>query len=249
MKTSADLKNFAAAMNRVQAKLKPLVRNASNPFYKSTYTDLASLTDQLYPLITAEGFSIVQGGDGVNLSTLILHTSGEWVETSLPMPAESNPQKLGSIVSYFRRYAAAAAFGAASEGEDDDGNAASQHPTARPAPSPTPAPRPAPPSEARPAPPAPAARATGAGPALLDVKAVDVAEDTKATPPAPPAWKRWTANFSDGTRASTFSESAGTILTEAKHNGTPVRVTFEKKGNFTNIILVEHEADPVPFGN
>lgn len=244
MKTSADLKNFAAAMNRVQAKLKPLVRNASNPFFKSTYTDLASLTDQLYPLITAEGFSIVQGGDGANLSTLILHTSGEWVETSLPMPSESNPQKLGSIVSYFRRYAAAAAFGAASEGEDDDGNAAS-HPPARPAPSPSPANRPPAESGARPTPPAPAAAATGAGPAPsgddLNVTGFIVTNGEKNGKP----WKRFNATFSDGRKASTFSESHGALLQAAFDAGTGVVVTFQQSGNYLNIVHVEES--PVPF--
>lgn len=249
MQKSGTVKLLAAALNEVQAALKPLKRNADNPFFKSNYTDLAAMAEALYPLLTKHGFSVVQGGDGECLSTLLLHTSGEWIETALPMPSEANPQKLGSVITYFRRYALAAIVGAVSEGEDDDGNAASgKNPQAHP-PAPSPANRPSPQGEARPTPtptqPAPAARATGAGPALLDVKAVDTASGEKDGK----AWKRFTANFSDGTRASTFSESAGEILTAAKHNGTPVHVTFEKRGNFTNILTVEAEGDPVPFGN
>ena len=249
MEHSESVKSIAAALVAVQSKLKPLKRNADNPFFKSNYTDLAAMAEALYPALTAEGIAVVQGGNGQALDTLLLHVSGEWVSSSLPMPVESNPQKLGSVITYFRRYALAAIVGAASEGEDDDGNAASgKNPQAHP-PAPSPANRPSPQGEARPTPaptqPAPAARATGAGPALLDVKAVDTASGEKDGK----AWKRFTANFSDGTRASTFSESAGEILTAAKHNGTPVHVTFEKRGNFTNILTVEAEGDPVPFGN
>jgi len=243
MKHSESVKNIAAALVAVQSKLRPLKRNAANPFFKSDYTDLAAMTDALYPLMTAEGLAVMQGGDGQALETLVLHTSGEWVSFSLSLPQIADPQKFTAAITYFRRSGLGSAFGAASEGEDDDGNAAS-HPQARPS-APSPANRPPAESGARPTPPAPAARATGAGPALLDVKAVDTASGEKDGKP----WKRFTANFSDGTRASTFSESAGEILTEAKHNGTPVRVVFEKRGNFTNIISVEAESDPVPFGN
>ena len=129
-------------------------------------------------------------------------------------------------------------------GDDPEKDSPEEHPPAR-ASAPSPANRPPAESGARPTPPAPAARATGAGPALLDVKAVDTASGEKDGKP----WKRFTANFSDGTRASTFSEPAGEVLVAAKHNGTPVHVTFEKRGSFVNIVTVEAEHDPVPFGN
>ena len=241
MKTSADLKNLAVALAEVQGRMKPLKRNADNPFFKSNYTDLAAMTEAIYPLLAPAGFSVIQGGDGQSLSTLLLHSSGEWIETSLPMPNEPNPQKFGSVITYFRRYALAAIVGAASEGEDDDGNAAS-HPTARPAPSPPPANRPPAEPGARPTPPAPAP-APGAGPAHLLVRNVDVAEGDKDGK----HWKRFTSTFSDGTRASTFSETDGKTLAEAKHSGGPVFVTFEKRGNFTNILTVELVEDSVPF--
>ena len=243
MQKSDSIANLAAALVKVQAKIRPLKRNADNPFFKSNYTDLAAMAENLYPLLSAEGLAVVQGGFGDALSTVLVHSSGEWIESSLPMPNEPNPQKLGSVITYFRRYALAAIVGAASEGEDDDGNAAS-HPQAR-ASAPPPANRPPAESGARPTPPAPAASAPGAGPALtsLHVKNVDVAEGDKGGK----HWKRFTSTFSDGTRASTFSESHGAVLAEAKHSGGPVFVTFEKRGNFTDILTVELVDDSVPF--
>lgn len=238
MQKSDSIKMLAAALNEVQSALKPLRRNADNPFFKSNYTDLAAMCETLYPLLTKHGFSVVQGGDGASLSTLLLHTSGEWIETSLPMPVTDNPQKLGSVVTYYRRYALAAIVGAASEGEDDDGNAAS-HPQARPS-APSPANRPPAESGARPTPPAPAARATGAGPASPG-DAVEVTEfkesegvNAKGTP-----WKRFTATFNNGVRASTFDTKHGAALKEAFEKGEPVIVVTQQDGKFTNIVSVE----------
>jgi hypothetical protein len=228
METSDSVKNIAGALCKVQAHLKPLRRNADNPFFKSNYTDLAAMTEALYPLLTAEGLSVVQGGDGSTLDTMLLHTSGEWIRTSLTMPAESNPQKLGSIVTYFRRYALAALVGAVSEGEDDDGNAAA-HPSSRPA---TATPRyTGPPPTAPAAPPA-----SGGSPASsLHVKTLDVSEGTgKNGKP----YKRFTVTFSDGTRCSTFSETDAVILKNAKAGGLPVVAAFEKQGNFVNLVSV-----------
>jgi len=241
---SDSVKNLAAALVKVQAKLKPIKRNAENPFLKSSYVDLAALSETVLPLLTANGLAVVQGGSGAALETLLVHESGEWISTSLPMPAESNPQKLGSTVTYFRRYALAALVGAVAEGEDDDGNAAS-HPPARSASAPPPAHRPAPASEARPAAPA-APPASGGSPACsgtdLNVEGFIV---TNGVNKAGNPWTRYSATFSDGTKASTFDTKYGALLQSAYDNQTGVVVAFEKSGNFTNITSVTESS--VPF--
>ena len=237
MEHSDTIGKIAAALVAVQSKLKPLKRNADNPFFKSSYTDLATLSETVLPLLAAEGIALVQGGDGQSLDTILLHTSGEWIRTSLPMPAESNPQKLGSSITYFRRYALAAIVGAVSEGEDDDGNAVS-HPTARQPSAQPPANRPAPESAARP--PAPAVPpASGGSPALLSVVYLDTATGEKNGKP----WTRYTAKFSDGTKASTFSATHGDTLAQAKSTGEAVYCKFEKNGNFTNLTDVRFATD------
>lgn len=247
MEHSDTVGKLAEALVSVQSKLKPLRRNADNPFFKSSYTDLAALSETILPLLAAEGIALVQGGDGSTLDTILLHTSGEWIRTSLPMPAESNPQKLGSSITYFRRYALAAIVGAVSEGEDDDGNAASHTPARQPSAQP-PANRPAPESAARP--PAPAVPpASGGRPATLTVAYLDTTTGEKNGKP----WTRYTAKFSDGTKASTFSASHGDILAEAEKTGDAVICSFEKNGNFTNLTsvafvdTVSGNDDNVPF--
>lgn len=243
MEHSDTVGKLAAALVAVQSKLKPLRRNADNPFFKSSYTDLAALSETILPLLSAEGIALVQGGDGSTLDTILLHTSGEWIRASLPMPAESNPQKLGSSITYFRRYALAAIVGAVSEGEDDDGNAASHTPARQPSAHP-PANRPAPESAARPATPA-APPAPGGSPALLSVVYLDNATGEKNGK----AWTRYTAKFSDGTKASTFSATHGEALAQAKSTGEAVYCKFEKNGNFTNLIDVQFATDAPDDGD
>lgn len=69
----------------------------------------------------------IPSGDGQNvtLKTLLLHDSGEWLESDeLTMkPVKNDPQAVGSCITYARRYSLAA-FLSLNTGEDDDGNGA-----------------------------------------------------------------------------------------------------------------------------
>lgn len=60
----------------------------------------------------------------VTVKTRLIHASGQWIEDELEiLPAKSDPQGIGSAITYARRYALAAIVGVAQD--DDDGNAAS----------------------------------------------------------------------------------------------------------------------------
>jgi hypothetical protein len=59
------------------------------------------------------------------VTTLIAHTSGEWIETRLALGVEStDPQAIGSALTYARRYGLCALVGVAPGEPDDDGAAA-----------------------------------------------------------------------------------------------------------------------------
>lgn len=67
-----------------------------------------------------------KGIEAIGLETILLHTSGEWLSDTLFIPlskekGKSNAQMAGSIISYLRRYARAAALGMYAD-EDIDGN-------------------------------------------------------------------------------------------------------------------------------
>jgi hypothetical protein len=68
--------------------------------------------------------------------TTLAHETGQWVRGRLALPlAKTDPQGIGSAITYGRRYALAAMVGVAPE--DDDGNAAGRR-TVGPAPKETP---------------------------------------------------------------------------------------------------------------
>lgn len=130
MRHSESIKQIAAALAAFQAEVKDPTRNGENPHFKSKYVQLDGLLAAVRPILANHGLSLMQstGGDGVNISvsTLIMHTSGEWIETEpLVLKAQqATPQGAGSACTYGRRFSLSAALGVAWD-DDDDGNAAS----------------------------------------------------------------------------------------------------------------------------
>lgn len=129
MNKSESIKAFSEALSKFQGEVKNPPKTADNPFFKSKYTPLDVIIDTAKPLLNKHGLSYIQScsGDGQNITvtTLIMHSSGEWVELDpLTLKADkATAQGAGSAITYGRRYALAAALGLASD-EDDDGNGA-----------------------------------------------------------------------------------------------------------------------------
>lgn len=128
---SLELKNLAEALRKVQAELKGAKKDAENPFYKSHYADLESCWEAARKLLTDNGFSIIQTMDSDEhhdyLITLLLHTSGEWIDSKLRlMPIKKDPQQQGSAITFGRRYQLSAMIGLIQT--DDDANAATERP-------------------------------------------------------------------------------------------------------------------------
>lgn len=121
---------LAAALAKAQANIRPASKDAVNPHFKSKYADLAAILEVVRDPLAANGLSIVQmpstEGAKVTLTTMLMHSSGQWIRSSLTMVAAQNtPQGVGSTITYARRYALGAVLGVAAE-IDDDGNAASR---------------------------------------------------------------------------------------------------------------------------
>ena len=127
MTKSDSISKLATALNKVQSEMTPVVKNASNPFFRSSYADLTAVWEHIRKPLTKEGLSVCQTTDNGNLITTLMHTSGEWISGSysLVCAKQNDPMALGSSMSYARRYALAAIVGAVAETEDDDGNTAS----------------------------------------------------------------------------------------------------------------------------
>lgn len=132
MNRSDTINELGAALAKAQASIRGAVKDSTNPHFRSSYADLASVWDACRAALTANSIAVVQGpasqdGQVVTVTTMLVHSSGQWVSSDLTMkPTKPDPQGLGSAITYARRYGLAAMVGVAPE--DDDGNAASVGP-------------------------------------------------------------------------------------------------------------------------
>lgn len=132
MNTSEQINEVAAAMVKAQASMKPAMKDAINPAFRSKYADLAAVWEACRAPLTANGITVWQDvtteNEGIAVRTRLVHTSGQWVEFGpLVVPlSKHDAHGVGSATSYGKRYGLSAAVGIVAE-DDDDGNAAAQH--------------------------------------------------------------------------------------------------------------------------
>lgn len=127
MNRSDSIVNIAAALVKAHADLSGVVKAATNPFFKSKYATLEAVTDAVKGPLLKQEIVVVQGlqdaEGGVAVETMLLHSSGEWISSTLRLPAsKEDAQGYGSACTYGRRYGLMAICGVPAE--DDDGNAA-----------------------------------------------------------------------------------------------------------------------------
>lgn len=121
---SATVGELAKALAAAQAELEPAKKEAVNPHFKSRYADLAACWDAVRAPLARHGLSVSQlpslDGDVVRLTTLLLHTSGEFIGSDAAVRlAKHDAPSVGSALTYLRRYALSAIVGLSTE--DDDG--------------------------------------------------------------------------------------------------------------------------------
>lgn len=126
METSPTIAKLAAALTDFQAAVPSVLKDSTNPFFKSKYATLENFINTIKPHLKKSGLSYSQLPDADGLTTVIMHSSGEWLKATASLHlSKQDPQGQGSAITYMRRYALGAALGLATE-EDDDGNAASK---------------------------------------------------------------------------------------------------------------------------
>lgn len=126
MRMSPSIGKLIAALATAQGEMKGAAKDATNPHFRSKYPTLASVCDACDPL-AKHGIAYLQPtraeGVHVTVTTMLAHSSGEWIAQDLTLTAgQATPQAVGSAITYGRRYGLAAMVGIAPE--DDDGEAA-----------------------------------------------------------------------------------------------------------------------------
>lgn len=128
--TSMSLTSLAKALAAAQGELTDAAKTSTNPGFKSKYADLAEVLQTVRPVLSKHGLSVVQGPGSytkelgtVAVTTVLLHSSGEFIQTVLQVPVtKPDAQGVGGAITYGRRYSLAAMVGIAQD--DDDGNTA-----------------------------------------------------------------------------------------------------------------------------
>lgn len=133
VETSPTIANLAEALSKAQGELKNPAKDAVNPHFKSRYADLATVRNAVFPVFSKHKLSVIQLpvelAAGPGLVTILAHSSGEYIRSSMLLRAvKSDPQGIGSAMTYARRYALQSVAGVAAD-DDDDGNAGSHAPT------------------------------------------------------------------------------------------------------------------------
>lgn len=129
MNKSESIGNISKALLKAQKAIKAALKDATNPHFKSKYADLSSVVDAVKGPLNDNGISFLQGVEdaenGVAVETMLLHESGEWLSSTIRIPAsKQDAQGYGSACTYARRYGLQAMCGVPAE--DDDGNAATK---------------------------------------------------------------------------------------------------------------------------
>lgn len=111
--------------NLVQPK-----KNAENPYFHNNYVSLEGVQKAIDDAAKGTGITYTQlvydTNDGKTVQTIMIHSSGQLLRsgTLTLRPTKSDPQGIGSAITYAKRYQLAAMFGISSD-IDDDGNEAS----------------------------------------------------------------------------------------------------------------------------
>jgi hypothetical protein len=137
--TSAEVDKLFAALAAAQGEITNAEKSAMNPAFAKDkndkndpgrpYATLADCWNACRGPLSKNGLAILQppcvDGREAVVMTVLGHSSGQWMRCALALPTDSNPQRIGSAITYARRYGLCALVGIAPDA-DDDGEAATR---------------------------------------------------------------------------------------------------------------------------
>src|SRR5262245_17651381 len=80
---SAKFGELCQALCKASQDFPEITKDTENPYFRSQYADLATLIKATRPALSKNGLFIVQApqstNGGVTVTTMLMHTSGEWL--------------------------------------------------------------------------------------------------------------------------------------------------------------------------
>lgn len=131
MEKSESIKEIALALSKFQAQIPKIdldreveVQTKTGGKYKFKYATFANILEKIRKPLSENGLSFSQlvNVDG-SVTTILMHSSGEWLSSSLTITGDKTPQGIGSAITYNKRYSLTSILGICGD-DDDDGNGA-----------------------------------------------------------------------------------------------------------------------------
>ena len=132
IKNKEQSSNIYTKLFSLQQSVNAIEKNGANTHFKYKYFDINKLIEAIKPKLKALGLVIIQPLTTIQvennlkpaLKTIILDgKTGEKIEDICLLPENNDPQKMGSCITYFRRYSLQSML--LLQAEDDDANLAS----------------------------------------------------------------------------------------------------------------------------
>lgn len=118
------MKTIYTKLAELKKEVGKMTKDSKNPFFNSKYFDINQLLEHLEPLLQKNGLIVLQPIINKEvISKIIEIETGDEVCSSLELPPLTDPQKIGSAITYYRRYTLQSLLGI--QAEDDDANKAS----------------------------------------------------------------------------------------------------------------------------
>lgn len=121
-----ESKTIYQKLFELQKEIKAILKDETNPYFKSKYFDINGLLKQLKPCLEKNSLLVLQPIATIDSKTVLKTAivdieSNEKLEDYISLPQDNNPQEFGKVITYYRRYALQSLL--ALEAEDNDGNA------------------------------------------------------------------------------------------------------------------------------
>ena len=116
---------FLQKLHNAKQSIKKIAKNAKNPHFKNNYADINALIEEVEPILLENRLLLLQPiEDGYVYSRIVDIDSGDIAESCMKLPEIQDPQRIGSAVTYYRRYTLQSLMSLQSI--DDDSNLASE---------------------------------------------------------------------------------------------------------------------------
>jgi ERF superfamily len=115
------------------AQLKEVAHGAPNGLREYKYADLADVLKGILPVLSKHKLAVLQPtfveAGHIFVRTRLVHASGQWIECEYPVCAvHVDHQRMGSALTYAKRYALCALLGVAADEDNDGATTASLRP-------------------------------------------------------------------------------------------------------------------------